>query len=114
MTYKKLCFLYSGSPKSVEAYELLTNKYSNFTLEECDVIVSLGGDGFLLQVLHDNPTVSQPVFAMNRGTIGFLLNEYREENLLDRINNSQDVMLCPITMEATNTKGEKEIFKAYL
>ena len=113
MSYKKLCFLYSGSPKSVEAYERLTNEYTNYSLHECDVIVSLGGDGFLLQVLHENPNASQPVFAMNRGTIGFLLNEYKEDKLLERINNSQDVFLCPITMEATDLNGEKEIFKAF-
>ena len=113
MSYKKLCFLYSGSPKSVEAYELLTKKYTNYSLEECDVIVSLGGDGFLLQVLHENPTILQPVFAMNRGTICFLLNEYKEDNLLERINDSQDVMLCPISMEATKINGETETFKAF-
>jgi NAD+ kinase len=113
MTYKKLCFLKSGSPKSVDAYERLTSKYTNYSLKECDVIVSLGGDGFLLQVLHDNPNVSQPVFAMNRGTIGFLLNEYKEDELLERINNSQDVFLCPITMEATKLNGERENFKAF-
>ena len=113
MSYSKPHFLKSGSPKSVEAFKRLTKKYPNHSLAECDVIVSLGGDGFLLQVLHENQSVSQPVFAMNRGTIGFLLNEYREDNLLERINNSQDVFLCPISMEATNIKGEKEIFKAY-
>ena len=113
MNYSKPHFLKSGSPKSVEAYERLTNRYTNYSIKECDVIVSLGGDGFLLQVLHDNPDVTQPVFAMNRGTIGFLLNEYKEDELLERINNSQDVFLCPITMEATNIKGEKEIFKAF-
>ena len=113
MSYKKLHFLKSGSPKSIEAYERLSKKYKNYSLEDCDVIVTLGGDGFLLQVLHENPTVSQPVFAMNRGTIGFLLNEYKEDGLLERINNSQDVFLCPITMEATNKIGGKEIFKAF-
>jgi NAD+ kinase len=52
MIFKKLSFLYSGSPKSVEAYEMLTNKHTNYSLEECDVIVSLGGDGFFLQVVR--------------------------------------------------------------
>ena len=113
MNYSKPHFVKSGSPKSIEAYERLTIKYDDYSLEECDVIVSLGGDGFLLQVLHDNPNVAQPVFAMNRGTIGFLLNAYNEENLLERINNSQDVFLCPITMEATKLNGEKETFKAF-
>ena len=55
LKYSKLHFVKSGSPKSVEAYELLTKKYPNHSLEDCDVIVSLGGDGYLLQVLHENP-----------------------------------------------------------
>jgi NAD+ kinase len=110
---KKLHFLKSGSPKSEEAFRVFTNKFNQEPLESCDVVVCLGGDGFLLQVLREYPNLKQPIFAMNRGTIGFLLNEFNEENLLERINNSQVVHLCPVRMEATNTAGETTQYRAF-
>ncbi len=113
MQYKKICFLSSGSPKSKEAYDLLVNKYGEHKIDEADVIVTLGGDGFLLEVLHNYPDLKKPVFGMNRGTLGFLLNEFGSDNLLERINNSTDVHLCPIRMEATNLNGEKQQLMAY-
>jgi len=109
----KIACIYSGSPKSKEAFKLIDKMYSLDSIEEADVIVVLGGDGFLLQTLHKYPDLDKPVYAMNRGTIGFLLNEFKEENLLERIKNSQDIFLCPITMEATNTEGDKEVYKAF-
>lgn len=112
MKYQKLHFVKSGSPKSEEAFAMLTQQFTNYSKEDCDVIVSLGGDGFLLHVLHEN-TENKPVFGMNRGTIGFLLNEFKENELLERINNSLDVNLCPITMEATDSDGNVQEFKAF-
>lgn len=111
--YSKLHFMKSGSPRSQEAYNILIEKYGNVSMEEADVVVTLGGDGFLLEVLHNYPDLEKPIFGMNRGTLGFLLNEFDSENLLEKINEGTDVYLCPIRMEATNTDGVKEQFLGY-
>ncbi|OHX66631.1 NAD kinase [Flammeovirga pacifica] len=114
MKYQKLAFLKSGSPKSDEAFQLLTSVHKNYAVDEADVVVALGGDGFLLQVLHTYPDLDKPVFGMNRGTLGFLLNEYKDDvDLLERINNSQDVHLCPISVDIEDDKGEHFHYKAY-
>ncbi len=111
--YQKICFLASGSPKSKEALSEFEQEYNSVSIEEADVVVTLGGDGFLLEILHKNPDLRKPIFAMNRGTIGFLLNEFKKENLLERINHSNEVKLCPIRMEATDQLGKKHNYKAY-
>ncbi|NLR91364.1 NAD kinase [Flammeovirga sp. SR4] len=114
MKYQKLAFLKSGSPKSEEAYNLLLAKHENHSPEDADVIVALGGDGFLLQVLHTYPHLDKPIFGMNRGTLGFLLNEYKDDvDLLERINHSQDVHLCPISVDIEDDQGEHFHYKAY-
>ena len=113
MTVSKLHFIASGSPKSKLALASLTKRYENYEFSIADVIVVLGGDGFLLQVLRDHEDNDTPIYAMNRGTLGFLLNEYNEEGLLERINNAHKVKLCPIRMEAESIEGEKTLLKAY-
>ena len=105
--------MHSGSPKSEEALKLFLEQYQNYPIEEADVLVTLGGDGFLLEVLHQYPDLKKPIFGMNRGTLGFLLNEFSTDNLIDRINDTKEIALCPVRMEATNEAGEKTQLKAY-
>jgi NAD+ kinase len=62
--------------------------YGNASLQDADVIVALGGDGFLLQTLRETMSTGKRVYGMNRGTIGFLMNEYREAGLPERIGNA--------------------------
>ena len=113
MAYSKICFFKSGSPKSQEAFDLLVEKYGNHSIEEADVIVTLGGDGFLLETLHNYPDLDKPIYGMNRGTLGFLLNAFESEDLLGKINGSTSVYLCPIRMEATDISGGKKQYMAY-
>ena len=113
MKYRKVAFMASGSLRSKDAITKFQKQYGTHEIAESDVLVTLGGDGFLLEVLHQYPDLHIPIFGMNRGTLGFLLNEYEEEDLLDRINASKDVYLTPVTMEATNTKGEKTVLNAF-
>ncbi|MBP2298245.1 NAD kinase [Azospirillum picis] len=89
----------------------LVHRYGNAPAEQADVIVALGGDGFLLETLHralarnrERPT---PVYGMNRGSVGFLLNAYREEDLAERIVAAQQVRLHPLRMVATRVNGER-------
>ena len=102
----KLAFVNSGSPSSVAAQEELVDLYGNATVESCDVIVPLGGDGFVLHCLHDYLVLGKPIYGMNRGTIGFLLNEYGVDGLLERIAAAQEEVLHPLCMEATTKDGK--------
>ena len=68
-----------------EARERLTALYGDAAESDADVVVALGGDGFMLEVLHRNLATRRPIYGMNRGSVGFLMNDYREEGLTDRI-----------------------------
>ncbi len=86
----------------------LKNIYGNFELNECDVIVALGGDGFMLEALHTAKTFSKPVYGMNRGTIGFLMNKFSSQNLLERINEAEETIIHPLQMRAEKVDGSVE------
>jgi NAD+ kinase len=76
--------------------------------EESDVIVALGGDGFVLHAVHQYLHLGRPIFGMNCGTMGFLLNVYRPDMLLERIRSAQEVILHPLRMTAKNIEGRLE------
>ena len=79
---QKIAFTSSEEKIATEARDRLIKIYDNCALEEADVIVALGGDGFMLQTLHKTQDLSAPVYGMNRGTVGFLMNAYDENCLL--------------------------------
>lgn len=106
----KLACFNSGTEKSLAHFHKLSALYSFVSAEEADVIVVLGGDGMLLQVIHDTLTLGKPVYGMNSGTVGFLLNEFREEDLLQRIESAVSVPIAPLLMQAQTRNGaEKEL-----
>ncbi|MBT7582019.1 MAG: NAD kinase [Kordiimonadaceae bacterium] len=80
--------------------------YDFVPLEEADVIVALGGDGFMLHLLHELLEVEVPIFGMNLGTVGFLLNEFKPEHLLDRIKDAIPFIMYPLKMETVTVTGE--------
>jgi NAD+ kinase len=93
--------------KAAEA--LLRRRYNFATIDRADVLVALGGDGFMLQTLHemldhDRPCV--PVFGMNRGTVGFLMNDWRIDRLAERIQGAKPIRVAPLEMRATRVNGE--------
>lgn len=75
-------------------------------MEQADVIVALGGDGFLLHTMHEYLGTGLPIYGMNRGTVGFLLNGFSTEDLLQRLNETRYQTLYPLSMTATSTTGE--------
>ena len=75
------------------------------TPAQADVIVALGGDGLMLQTLHRNMRRKTPIFGMNLGTVGFLLNNYRAAGLLQRLKKARQVTLTPLRMLAVNGRG---------
>ena len=74
-------------------------------LPQARVIVALGGDGFMLQTLHQTEAHPAPVYGMNRGTVGFLMNEYHEDDLLFRLEAAEEAMINPLRMTATCVDG---------
>jgi NAD+ kinase len=90
------------------AEALLRERYDFVPLDEAEQIVALGGDGFLLQTLHDMLDRRHlcPIFGMNRGTVGFLMNDWRLDGLRERVNGAKAFSVAPLKMEAVTVSGE--------
>jgi NAD+ kinase len=90
------------------AEALLRERYDFVPLDEAEQIVALGGDGFLLQTLHDMLDRRHlcPIFGMNRGTVGFLMNDWRLDELRERVNGAKAFSVAPLKMEAVTVSGE--------
>lgn len=103
---KKIAFLASDAPVAQTARAALIARYGTVPAEEADVIVALGGDGFMLRTLHATQGLRAPVYGMNRGTIGFLMNEYSETDLLDRLAAAEEEVINPLAMTAMDRAGQ--------
>jgi NAD+ kinase len=101
----RLAFEASDRPEAQEAKEALIARYGQAPEDEAQVIVALGGDGFMLETLHDNLKSSRPIYGMNRGSVGFLMNEYSEDALLERINAAERAVIHPLSMVAVDAEG---------
>lgn len=101
----KIAFLASEAPVAQTARATLIGRYGNVPPEEADVIVALGGDGFMLKTLHSTQKLRAPVYGMNRGTIGFLMNEYGESDLVERLSAAEQEIINPLAMTAVDRKG---------
>lgn len=101
----KIAFAASGAPVALSARDALVARYGDAAPAEADVIVALGGDGFMLQTLHGTQHLNAPVYGMNRGTIGFLMNEYAENDLDARLDAAEVALLNPLTMTARDAQG---------
>lgn len=102
----RLAFAASDRPEAQEARARLAARYGEATDDAAQVVVALGGDGFMLETLHrhiDNP---RPIYGMNRGSVGFLMNEYSEDDLLERINAAERAAIHPLRMKAVDTDGQ--------
>jgi NAD+ kinase len=102
--FARLAFTASDRPEAQEAAERLTALYDGVPESEAQVIVALGGDGFMLEVLHRGldagPGAGRPVYGMNRGSVGFLMNDYVEEGLLERLASASRAVIHPLAMVA--------------
>lgn len=106
---QNLCFLASSSPEALTARDDLIRLYGCAPVEEADVIVALGGDGFMLQTLHKTMNTGKRVYGMNRGSVGFLMNDYRLEALRERIDAAVENAFHPLQMTTTNVDGSSSI-----
>ena len=100
-----LAFVSAATPTARAARARLEKRYGAVKPAEADIIVALGGDGLMLQALHRNIRRQKPIYGMNLGTVGFLLNTYKESGLLQRLKRARKVTLTPLRMIATNTRG---------
>ena len=111
--FEKLAFVASNKRDAKDALARLAAKYGNHDAAQADVIIALGGDGFMLQTLRRHITLIRrglPVYGMNKGTIGFLMNSYNEENLLERLARAEKTTVRPLKMTATGIGGIFEDF----
>ncbi len=92
------------------AEDMLRTRYNFVPLEEAEQVIALGGDGFLLQTLHEMLHRGRlcPVFGMNRGTVGFLMNDWRIEGLRERVNKAKAFSVAPLKMEAISVRGQRK------
>ena len=104
--FEKITFLSSGSPEADASRDRLAALYGNAGEAEADVAVVLGGDGMMLQTLHRFMGSGVPIFGMNRGTVGFLMNEARDGELVERLDAAQPSVIHPLTMLATASSGK--------
>jgi len=105
----KIHIVASNNADAKKAKKDLAKLYKNYPINRANTIVALGGDGLMLQTLHDNIDRDLPIYGMNKGSIGFLMNTYNEKNLLKRIEKSISANLHPLTM---NVKSKKKSYKA--
>jgi NAD+ kinase len=101
----RIAFRSSGTPVAEEAKAALVALYGNAPEEAAEVIVALGGDGFMLETLHGTMHLDAPVYGMNCGTIGFLMNEYSLDGLPDRVASAEEEVINPLAMHATCRDG---------
>ncbi|MCO5065775.1 MAG: NAD kinase [Rhizobiaceae bacterium] len=104
-TAPKVSFASSDVPDAREGAARLIALYGQADPKEADVVVALGGDGFLLQTLRETMSTGKRVYGMNRGTVGFLMNPFAEDNLLERITVAQPETIRPLEMEAVQADG---------
>jgi NAD+ kinase len=103
----KLAFVADGRPEAQAVRERLSARYGGVDQAEADALVALGGDGFMLETLHRNLPSSRPIYGMNMGTVGFLMNEFSEDALLERINAAEHAVIHPLIMRAVLQDGSE-------
>jgi len=102
---KSIAFVASEAEDAQEALSRLQERYEHVGTDEADVIVALGGDGFMLETLHNFIDRAVPIYGMNRGTVGFLMNSYSEDDLVERVDGAQLTVLKPLVMIAHCVDG---------
>jgi NAD+ kinase len=113
MSFERIAFVAGPIPEAEEALHRLAKHYGSVAPGDADVIVALGGDGFMLQTLHGFMSSGKPIYGMHRGTVGFLMNEYHEENLRERLAAAQTTVIHPLLMRARANDGSVRDFHAF-
>jgi NAD+ kinase len=104
--YERIAFVASPSPEASEARDRLAARYGDVAPAKADVVVALGGDGLMLQTLHSLMRTGIPIYGMHRGTVGFLMNDFQEDDLKARLAAAETTLIHPLIMSATDTAGK--------
>jgi NAD+ kinase len=107
MNINRIAFIASEAPEARRALTRLSKLHGNADPESADVVVALGGDGMMLQALHRFMSSGQPIYGMNRGSVGFLMNDFSEKNLLQRLSDAELTTIRPLKMTAIDRDGKK-------
>jgi NAD+ kinase len=105
-SFSRVHFVSSGTPEADAAAADLRKRYGDVGFTEADVVVALGGDGLMLQTLHKVMKRGIPVYGMNFGSVGFLMNDFAEDTLLDRLAAAQPTHIYPLSMRVTDAAGK--------
>ena len=105
MTFKKIAFISSSTSAARTACKRLRKRHGRVSLKQADIAVVLGGDGTMLRTLHKCFGLNIPIYGMNRGTVGFLMNEFKEANLISRLERAKQVRLHPLLMKVQTVSG---------
>ncbi|MDO8876105.1 MAG: NAD kinase [Pseudolabrys sp.] len=105
-SFKRIAFVASQTPEAQAALARLVALYGNAEKHDADVIVALGGDGLMLQTLHGLMKSNKPIYGMHRGTVGFLMNEFNVEGLVDRLAAAHNTIIHPLVMQARDAAGK--------
>jgi NAD+ kinase len=107
-----IAFVASPTPDAQEAEALLRSRYAAVPPEQADVVVALGGDGLMLQTLHQFMGTGKPIYGMNKGSVGFLMNEFGVDDLPRRLELAERSIVHPLLMEAVDIAGEHHTARA--
>jgi NAD+ kinase len=110
--FNHVAFVSSPVPEAQNALHALQARYPSVDPADADVIVALGGDGLMLRTLHRFMGSAKPIYGMNKGTVGFLMNEFREDDLFDRLENSLRSVVHPLLMVARDVSGQLHTARA--
>jgi len=105
--FDRIAFVASDVPEAQAAFARLAARYGNVTVGRPDVVVALGGDGLMLATLHAHLNDGVPIYGMNRGSVGFLMNEYQEDDLTVRLARAEMTRIHPLRMLAVDTSGTR-------
>ena len=108
MKFKKPHFIVDYTKISKESSNRIQSTYKFFSLSEADAIVVLGGDGFMLDILKQYQDLDLPFYGINKGTVGFLMNQNQNENLLNKLNQAEETIIHPLKLHAKKIDGSEE------
>jgi len=110
--YKHIAFVASDTPAAQNARRRLVRRYGEVAPERADIIVALGGDGLMLTTLQRFMNSDKPIYGMHRGTVGFLMNEFSEQKLAERLSAAHVSVIHPLLMRARDASGHVHRYRA--
>lgn len=110
--FEKIAFVSSSTEEADEAAKSLIARYGQVEADAADVIVALGGDGLMLSTAHAHMNSGIPIYGMNRGSVGFLMNEYQEDDLLARLEAAEVTKIHPLGVTSTSVDGQQHKARA--